>query len=109
MVKFTDCIFDRPHHIRKVIFLGRGPRIWRGETSPPLCAAKITAAGNSHVFGLYRRQPRKLIESQYVDDTDKVPSWKRFLMRRLVLRNWKGAFSLQGNSLTTTLPARSSE
>jgi hypothetical protein len=112
MIESTDCIFDRLHHIRNVIFLGRGPRIWRGETSLPLraalYAAKVTAAGNSHVFGLYHRQPRRLSESQYMDDTDKVP-WKSFPMRRLLRRKRGGAFPLQGHTLTTTLPPRSSQ
>jgi hypothetical protein len=112
MVESADCIFDRPHHIRNMIFLGRGPRIWRGEASLPLCAAclcaaKVTAAGNSHVFGLYHRQPRKLFESQYMDDTDKVP-WEGFPVGRLLRRKWGGAFHLHGHILTTTLPARSS-
>jgi hypothetical protein len=51
--------------------------------------------------------PRKRSESQYMDDTDKVPR-KGFPMRRLLRRRWRGAFYLQGRILTTTLPARSS-
>jgi hypothetical protein len=51
--------------------------------------------------------PRKLFESQYMDDTDKVPR-EGFPMRRLLRRKWGAAFHLQGLTRTTTLPARSS-
>jgi hypothetical protein len=107
LVKTTDCIFDRLHHVRKGIFLRGGPRIWRGVAPVPLCAAKVAAAGNSHVFGLCHRQPARYLGSQYTaDDTDKL-LWEGFPMRRLLRRKWGSAFPLQGQTLTTALPARS--
>jgi hypothetical protein len=70
-----------------MIFLGRGPRIWRGQASlslcAALCAAKVTGAEDSHVFGPYRRQRSKPFDSRYMDDTDKVPQ-EGFPMRKLM-------------------------
>jgi hypothetical protein len=63
-VKSTYRIFDRLHRIRDGIFLGRGPRVWRGEASLARCTAKVTAAGNSHVFGLCCRRRRQLAKKK---------------------------------------------
>jgi hypothetical protein len=54
-----------------------------GEASLSLCAAKVTAAGNSHIFGLYCCRPSKLLFDSR--DTDKVPR-EGFPMRRLMRR-----------------------
>src|SRR6266404_3731149 len=108
MVEPADCIFDRPHHIRNVIiFLGRRPRIWRGKSSfLPLRVAKVTAAGNSHVFGLMPPSAPQNIGSRYMDDTD-IVSWEGFPIRRLLRGKLGGAFHLWRHTLTTALAARS--
>jgi len=82
MVESTDCIFDRPHHIRIGSFSDVVQEYsYGGGRLPSRCVLPCVLPKSQllaiRTYSAIPSSARKLFESQYIDDTDKVP-WEGF-------------------------------